>query len=813
MRTGGSLWFWRVLWGLCLLIGLGIVGFYAWLPADGATGDMESFTPQGFRVQWLLEEREGGLRIGDIIVRAGGHTIDEWLNGAPRGPEWRAGGVVAYEVLRDGQLITLPIQMRPVSFVAILARWTPQLLASLFLMLVGSYVFWRRPQELAARLLMLCCVTAAIQTVGDGYNVQYALLPRRGFFWFHFCLEYGTYMLTFASILHFALIFPASHPLAARFPRRTLFAVYALHPLIVLAVMALSPSWCKSLRTGSHASILVALVQAGLAVFAGVRSVRAARDPVSRAQIRWILWAASVVLIVTVPSYILPLALFGQPLIPHPVAMLFIIFLPIVFGISILRYRLFDIEIIINRTLVYGTLTALLSGIYLILVRLLTLFIQAALQRENDTLVVFIATLSVATVFTPLRRWVQVFIDRAFYREKVDFRQALITFSRDVRTMIELSDLLRVLVNRVTDLFHIAHGAVFLITGDGGNQQVESRNPPPGVPRSLPLDDQLLRRLQSGEVISWSRDAIFSLLVPLLAPRAGERDLIGVLALGPRLSGQDYSRDEQTLLVRFAEQAGTAIYVAQLIEEKKAEVRRKEAAEAASRAKSTFLANMSHELRTPLTAVIGYSELLQEEAEDLGYVDFIPDLEKIRMAGKHLLTLISDILDLSKIEAGKMELHLETFDVIELIRDVTTTIQPLVEKNRNTLEVHCAGALGLMHADRTKLRQILFNLLGNAAKFTEGGEISLVAAREGEWIRISIVDTGIGMTAEQMWGLFETFTQADASTTRKYGGAGLGLAISQRFCQMMGGKIGVESEFGKGSTFTVRLPMDVAAHL
>ena len=240
--------------------------------------------------------------------------------------------------------------------------------------------------------------------------------------------------------------------------------------------------------------------------------------------------------------------------------------------------------------------------------------------------------------------------------------------------------------------------------------------------------------------------------------------------------------------------------------------RAKEAAEAASQAKSTFLANMSHELRTPLTAIIGYSELLQEEADDFGYTALIPDLKKIRTSGRHLLTVISDILDLSKIEAGKVELYPETLDIPSLLHDVVVTAQPLVEKNGNTLEVHCADDISAIRADQAKVQQVLFNLLDNAAKFTKGGTITLTVDREGEeWVSFSVADTGIGLTSEQMQDLFNAFSQADASTSREYGGTGLGLAISQRFCQLMGGEIRVESEFGKGSTFTVRLPVEIAA--
>jgi signal transduction histidine kinase/DNA-binding response OmpR family regulator len=239
----------------------------------------------------------------------------------------------------------------------------------------------------------------------------------------------------------------------------------------------------------------------------------------------------------------------------------------------------------------------------------------------------------------------------------------------------------------------------------------------------------------------------------------------------------------------------------------------KEDAEAASRAKSAFLANMSHELRTPLTGIIGYSELLQKEAGFLGYTDLTDDLEKIRTAGNHLLALINDILDLSKIEAGKMQLALEHFDIPTLIQDVMSTAHPLVEKNGNLLKVHCAADLGGMYADLTKVGQILLNLLSNAAKFSDQGVITVRVWRhltsDGEHICFRISDTGIGMSAEQLLALFQEFTQADAATNRKYGGTGLGLALSHRFCQLMGGTITVESEVGMGSTFTVQLPTTV----
>jgi PAS domain S-box-containing protein len=230
----------------------------------------------------------------------------------------------------------------------------------------------------------------------------------------------------------------------------------------------------------------------------------------------------------------------------------------------------------------------------------------------------------------------------------------------------------------------------------------------------------------------------------------------------------------------------------------------------ASRIKSTFLANMSHELRTPLNAIIGYSELLQEFAAQKVAKNPTAELEKITRAGKHLLAIINDILDLSKIEAGKMQLLPEVIGVVALIREIATIVQPLADRNDNLLKIRENGDLGTIYADATRLRQCLLNLLGNACKFTRNGTIRLDVAREEgpdlDRVVFAVSDTGIGMTPEQVGRMFQAFAQADASTTRKYGGTGLGLAITRKICQMMGGDVSVESTPGEGSTFTIRIP-------
>jgi signal transduction histidine kinase/DNA-binding response OmpR family regulator len=237
--------------------------------------------------------------------------------------------------------------------------------------------------------------------------------------------------------------------------------------------------------------------------------------------------------------------------------------------------------------------------------------------------------------------------------------------------------------------------------------------------------------------------------------------------------------------------------------------REKAAVFEANAAKSRFLANMSHELRTPLNAIIGYSEMLQEEAEDIGHTEFVPDLGRIRTAGRHLLDLINSVLDLSKIEAGKMDLYLESFSIRNLVDEAESVTKPLADKNGNKLLIDCPSGIGNMYGDQTKIRQCLFNLLSNAAKFTEKGDIKLEVRREPgtpDMITFQVFDTGVGMSKEEVDRIFEPFTQADASTTRRFGGTGLGLAITHKFCELMGGTIHVDSTLGAGSTFTIALP-------
>jgi signal transduction histidine kinase len=309
---------------------------------------------------------------------------------------------------------------------------------------------------------------------------------------------------------------------------------------------------------------------------------------------------------------------------------------------------------------------------------------------------------------------------------------------------------------------------------------------------------------------SWGVKDVEAIRTVLGVPILKGDELLGVMIIYHLDEVRPFTNTQIALVETFADQAAIAIENVRLFAE--IQDKSRQLAEA-SLHKSQFLANMSHELRTPLNAIIGVTEMLREDAEALQQET--EPLDRVLGAARHQLVLINDILDLSKIEAGRMELHLETFALAPVIEDVAKTIEALAAKNGNQVAVRCDASIGMMHADQMRLRQALLNLMSNANKFTEHGTITVDAREEQEngrnWVTVAVADTGIGMTPEQMGKLFQEFSQADASTTRKYGGTGLGLAISKRFCQMMGGDITVESEQGRGSSFTIRLPRIVDA--
>lgn len=668
MQTNSSPWPWRGMWALGILIGLGLIALYTWLPADGTTGDLASFRPQGFRIQWLLEKRDGGLQAEDVIVRAGGNTVDEWLDGAPRGPEWRTGGIVSYEILRDGQPTTLQIQLTPVSFRAILAHWAPQFLVALASFAIGTFVLLKRPQELAARLLMLFCVSITLQYLGDAYNVQYATLPWRWPFWLHLLYEHGAYSLALATICYFVMVFPILHPLVDRFPRLVPFVLYTSYPLIVLAATVLSSGWTAAIMNGYRVSWIVSIVQIGLAVVIAIRSIRTARDPVPRAQMLWILWCAAVGLGVLLPGYILPLLLFGRPLLPHPVTMIINAVVPFALAIAILRYRLFDIEVIINRTLVYGTLTILLGGLYLLLVSLLSLITPLLLDRGSDTLVVFIATLSIALAFAPLRRQVQILIDRTFYRTKLDYQRLLPEMSERLANSIVLDELAAQLTEELPQKLQIAWGALavlnsrnnyFELAGSNSKHQVLAVDHP--LVKYLHRTRRpLIRLLPPSHLPAEAQTFLDENTIELSIPLIVGAKLVGLYNLGPKSSEKGYSHDEVRLLHLLGQQAAVAVENGRLFQ--------------ATERQAKELAGL-HEAAVAVSSSLEIEEVLSTLAEQLSRV---LDVSSIYICDLDEKTLQSTVLaEWISSEVRDRESDLAT---IYDMRQYPTALQALTEK-------------------------------------------------------------------------------------------------------------------------------------
>lgn len=565
MRKRNVLLSWILIWVLCAFFGVMLSLIYARLPVDGSTGDLSSFNARGFRVQWLLEHRDGGLLPGDIIVSVQGYTVGDWLDVSTPAYEPNSDDTATYLVIRNDEPLELRLILRPASLLSVASRWIPQLVVAALFLVIGGFVFIKRPAERPAQLLMTFCVLLTLQYWGDAYNMQYAALLWRWPFWIQLFTEHVIYSLGISTITYFALTFPISSPIVARYRQLIPCCLYIFPILAVGVAMAVSGDWTSALASGNRVSWIAAIIVVGIAISAGAYSIRNARDPISRAQVKWIIWCAALGGIVTVPFYALPLAFNADPLIPHPFLMIFIAIIPVTLAICILRFRLFDITVIINRTLVYGTLTVLLAGSYLALVWFFNFVLQNLSEQQYNSQVIFVSAAAAALAFAPLRKRVQVIIDRIFYKSKLDCQRILNEMSEMLTTRIVLEDVSHLLTFELPKQLQISCADLAVMSGgQAGFVLVNRRNRP-----FLSEDDSIAYELQNRKYLirlqappdttaaamAFLHTNAIELCIPLIA---GDKS-VGFYVLGGKLSGDAYNHDEIQLLRLLGKQAAVAV--------------------------------------------------------------------------------------------------------------------------------------------------------------------------------------------------------------------------------------------------------------
>ena len=594
MKKNKTYWLWSSVLIINALLILGIALLYAVLPLDGSSGDSSSFTPEGFLVHRIIEKRTGELEVGDIITHINNISIEEWLHRSPFGRTWQKGEIVAYKIIRNNQPISLQIQLRPVPFQKVISRWGIQILTILGLFSISIFLFLNRPNDQAVRWIIFFSTTISVQYWIDAYGIQPATLLWGWVFWFHKILDQLSYSLPYTAILIFILAFLYPNGLLKRYPILLPSTLLFSGSIIKWATMCNAPTLNSAFIVGNKISVIPAMIQLALALGVSIYFLFTSQNKILLAQLRILFWGAIPSVLLTF-IYSISLVLTGTPIIPSETGVIFVLFIPLFFTITILRYQIFDIEIIVKKGLVYTSLTLLSGAFYLLTVSTLTFLMQIFFPEKNHSIVDFVSILIIALIFNPLRLWVQKTIDRIFYRNKINYKELLPEMIAQLSRNIILEQLTHLLTIEFPQKLQISEASIRIFDTDKYDEK----------------NQKITLGFREGE-----------LNIPLVIGKydtAKEDTLtfIGEYHLGKKLSETLYTKEEINLLTTLGQQAAVSIENARLYKE----------IEEHNRTLENKIQERTHDLDTAKNIAENATSLLQTVMDNMDAYIYVSDIE------------------------------------------------------------------------------------------------------------------------------------------------------------------------------------------